>query len=83
MTKEEIERHKLTLSKLWTACREDANLSSALDFAVEQIKLNEEALRKKCRNCLHFHQGWFCSHFHVKSQSEGFCHAFEEDVLPF
>ena len=58
-----------------------AVLSEALKFAVEELDITANREREKCRNCAKFHQGWFCSHFQAKSQSDGFCHAFTE--LPF
>lgn len=56
-------------------------LLEALRFAIEELDITANREREKCRNCAKFHQGWFCSHFQAKSQSDGFCHAFTE--LPF
>ena len=56
-------------------------LLEALRFAVNELDITANREREKCRNCAKFHQGWFCSHFQAKSQSDCFCHAFTE--LPF
>lgn len=56
-------------------------LLEALRFAINELDITANREREKCRNCAKFHQGWFCSHFQAKSQSDGFCHAFTE--LPF
>jgi len=56
-------------------------LLEALRFAVDELGISANREREKCRNCTHFHQGWFCSHFQAKSKGDGYCHAFTE--LPF
>ena len=82
----ERDKHVKALTKFYMSSDDTVKEETleAIRFALIEIAANKEVASKgpqKCKDCAKFHQGWFCSHFQAKSQSDGFCHAFTE--LPF
>lgn len=82
----ERDKHVKALTKFYMSSDDTVKEETleAIRFALIEIASNKEVAGKefpKCKDCAKFHQGWFCSHFQAKSQSDGFCHAFTE--LPF
>lgn len=82
----ERDKHVKALTKFYMGSDDTVKeeVLEAIRFALKEIAANKEVASKelpKCKDCAKFHQGWFCSHFQAKSQSDGFCHAFTE--LPF
>lgn len=80
------DKHVKALTKFYMSSDDTVKeeVLEAIRFALIEIAANKEVASKepqKCKDCSKFHQGWFCSHFQAKSQSDGFCHAFTE--LPF
>lgn len=82
----ERDEHVKALTKFYMSSDDTVKEETleAIRFALIEIAANKEVASKepqRCKDCAKFHQGWFCSHFQAKSQSDGFCHAFTE--LPF
>ena len=87
----ERDKHVKALTKFYMSSDDTVKEETleAIRFALKEIAANKEVANKevankeprRCKDCAKFHQGWFCSHFQAKSQSDGFCHAFTE--LPF